>query len=170
MPKRNPEPELIEFNGAFQNTATGEMFVPASDQSGKLLATGYFFERVTQGQPHVLNMEGPRVNQVRPSPWQWASQYTAVRVSSMLSEYLPLDVELTIQAGDKNTQFPYSHDQLYIRGKRGARKMRINAGLLANNIARSTAFLDGEVKQFPRPCLEATAAELLRGLEEPKDE
>jgi hypothetical protein len=169
MPKRNPEPDFTEFNGAFYRNATQEMYVPRSDEAPGLVPTGFFFEPVIQAQPGVQNMEGPRNFVVRPSPWQWARQDTAEYVMVLLKPYLP-GVELSLQKGDTNTQFPYSHDQWEIRAKRGARKARINAGLLAQNIARSTSTVDGEVKNFPAPRLEAAAAELLKGLEEPKDE
>jgi hypothetical protein len=152
------------FDSAFQDKESGEMFVPASDGSGKLLPTGFAFELVTQSQPHVQNMEGPRFPGKIVSPWAFATQPTAENVLKRLKPFVPGAV-LYLEAADTNTQFPYSHDQLQIVALRGDREARINAGLLASNIARTTALLDGEVRQFPWSPLSAAAGELLRELE-----
>lgn len=141
------------------------MFVPRSDGEPGLVPTDWFFERVTQGQPRIDNMDGPRDLKVLITPWAFATRRTAELVLEALKEITPRDVQLSIQARDKNTQFPYSHDQLHIRAKRGQHKARINAGMVASNIARTTATVDGTVKQFPSSALQAAADELLRELD-----
>ena len=158
-------PPFVQFDTAFQHTGTGEMFVPRSDGQPGLVPTDWFFERVTQGQPRIDNLEGPRDLTVLITPWAFATQRTAERVLEALKEIAPRDIQLSVQSGDKNTRFPYSHDQLMIRAKRGQYKTRINAGLLASNIARSTATVDGVVKQFPGPAVQAASDELLRELD-----
>lgn len=161
MPKQS---QFIQFDSAYQHAATGEMFVPASDGSGRLIPTGWYFERVTQSLPHVLNMEGPRIPGVPVIPWAFATTSSAQRLLLELKDF-GINGSLSIAKSDDNTQFPYSHEMLQIVATRGERVARINAGLLASNIARSTALLDGYVKQFPKPCLEAAAGELIRDLE-----
>lgn len=162
MPKVNP---FLPFNNAYQHADTGEMWVPASDQSGMLVPTGYYFERVTQSLPNVNNMEGPRFPGVRISPWAFSAATTAADLLPAISSLVDRNVKVTIEPSSANTQFPYSHDMLQFVATRGDRKARINAGLLASNIARTTAVLDGQVKQFPAPALAAAAAELMRELE-----
>jgi hypothetical protein len=157
--------QFIQFDSAYQHPASGEMFVPASDGSGRLIPTGWYFERVTQSLPSVLNMEGPRTPGVPIRPWAFAAMISAGALLDDLKALLGSDVQLSLEAADDNTQFPYSHRQWQITAKRGDRRARINAGLLASNIARSTALLDGQIKQFPRPALEAAAGELLRELD-----
>lgn len=164
--------QFIQFDTAFQNTSAGEMYVPRSDGQPGLVPTGFCFEQVTQGQPKVTDMEGPRNLIVRVTPWAFATRHTAEMVREKLLPLVPGDVKLSIEPGDKNTQFPFSHDQLYICAKRGQHKARINAGLLASNIARTTATVDGEVKQFPKQHLEDAVVELvheLDRLENPQD-
>ena len=156
---------FIQFDSAYQHSASGEMFVPASDGSGRLIPTGWYFERVTQSLPSVLNMEGPRAPGVPIRPWAFAAMISAGALLNDLGSLLPSDIGLSLEAADDNTQFTYSHKQWQIVAKRGDTRARINAGLLASNIARSTALLDGQVKQFPRPALDAAAGELMRELE-----
>lgn len=156
---------FIKWDSAYQHAASGEMFVPASDGSGRLLPTGWYFEPVSQSLPSVMNMEGPRTPGVPIRPWAFAAMVSAGALLGDLSAMLGDGVQLSIEAADENTQFPYSHRQWQITAKRGDRRARINAGLLASNIARSTAFLDGQIRQFPTPALEAAAGELLRDLE-----
>jgi hypothetical protein len=157
--------QFIQFDSAYQHAQTGEMFVPASDGSGRLIPTGWYFERVTQSLPSVMNMEGPRTPGVPIRPWAFAALISAGALLGDLEAMLGPSVQLSIEAADQNTQFPYSHNQWQIAAKRGERRARINAGLLASNIARSTALLDGQVKQFPKWALEAAAGELLRELD-----
>lgn len=158
-------PPFTQFDTAFQHNGTGEMHVPRSDGQPGLVATGFLFERVTQSLPAVTDMQGPRLAGVQLTPWAFATQQTAEAVLAALKPIMPSDVQLTIQAGDRNTQSPMSHEMLQIRAKRGQYKARINAGLLASNIARTTATVDGEVKQFPEPALEAARDELMRELD-----
>ena len=157
--------QIVKVDSAYQDVATGEMWVPASDQSGKLIPTGQYFEVVTQSLPSVENMEGPRTPGIRIRPWAFAKSDTAQALVYELKPYLPNDVALSIENADENTQFPYSHPQRQIAGKRGEKKARINAGMLASNIARSTALLDGQIKQFPVPCLQGAAAEIMLQLD-----
>jgi hypothetical protein len=157
--------QFIQYDSAYQHAASGEMFVPASDGSGRLIPTGWYFEHVTQSLPSVMNMEGPRTPGVPIRPWAFASLVSAGALLGDLQALLGDGIQLSVEAADENTQFPYSHRQWQITAKRGDSRARINAGLLASNIARSTALLDGQVKQFPRPALEAAAGELLRELD-----
>lgn len=141
------------------------MHVPRSDGQPGLVATGFVFERVTQSLPAVTDMQGPRLAGVQLTPWAFATPRTAEAVLDSLKPLMPGDVQLSLQKGDPNTQFPLSHDMLQIRAKRGQYKARINAGLLASNIGRTTATVDGEVRQFPVACFEAARDELLRELD-----
>lgn len=161
------EPTFCEFTNAFQNNQTGEMFVPASDGSGRLLPTGYFFELLTQRQPAVDNMEGPRDQVVRLAPWAYARADTAAQMLSKLYDVFPENVNLTLQTADDNTQFPLSHKQWQIRLKQDGKAARINAGLLASNIARTT---DEWGRQTERPALEAARDELLREINKLKED
>jgi hypothetical protein len=156
---------ILKIDSAYQELNTGEMWVPASDGSGKLIPTGQYFERVTQSLPSINNMEGPRTPGVPIRPWAFARLETAWALMAELKAFLPSDVTLSVENADDNTQFPYSHPQRQITGKRGDRRARINAGLLASNIARSTALLDGFIQQFSQPALEAAAGELMRELD-----
>lgn len=160
--------QFIQFDSAYQHPTSGEMFVPASDGSGRLIPTGWYFERVTQSLPTV-NIEGPRTPGVPIRPWAFATLISAGALVNDLNAMLGSDVDIFVEAADENAQFPYSHKQWQIVAKRGERRARINAGLLASNIARSTSLLDGQVKQFPKPALEAACSELLRELSKHDD-
>jgi len=162
---KKTSPLFAQFDSAFQHLDTGEMWVPRSDGAPGLVPTGYNFERVTQGQPSVRDLQGPRSLIIRITPWAFATQVSATRLMLNLREFVPASVELTLQAGDDNTQFPFSHTMWQIRGKQGQYKARINAGLLASNVARTTATLDGQVRQFPERALEAAALELQNELQ-----
>lgn len=162
---RKITPLFAQFDAAVQHLETGEMWVPRSDGAPGLVPTEHYFERVTQGQPSVTNMEGPRSLIIRITPWAFATQHTATAVMDQLKPFLPGGIDLTIQAGDDNTQFPFSATMWQIRGKQGPHKARLNAGLLASNIARTTATLGADVKRFPSPPLKDAAEELVRELE-----
>jgi hypothetical protein len=154
---------FIEFGNVWQKASTGEMFVPASDNSGWKVPTGYYFQRVTQSQPSVQNPEGPRLPGVALTPWAFATALTALQVMTMLQPVA--NYPLSLEFADENTQFPLSHREYQIAAVKGNRKARVNAGLLASNIARTTAVLDGKVKQFPNEALKLAAMELANELE-----
>jgi hypothetical protein len=157
--------QFIKHDSAYTHIATGEMWVPASDGSGMMLPTGQYFENVTQSLPSINDMEGPRTPGIVIRPWAFAKLESAWTLMEQLKAMVSSDVTLSVENSDANTQFPYSHPQRQIVGKRGDRRARINAGMLASNIARSTALLDGSIHQFPQPALEAAAGELMRELD-----
>lgn len=158
---------FIQFDSVYQEILTGEMFVPASDQSGRLVPTGFYFMRVTQQLPLVEDMQGPRVNRVVLTPWAFATSQTALQICNSLQPLLK--DKLTLEPADANSQFPYSAKQWQIAAVRGNRKARVNAGLIASNIARTTAVVDGKVKQFPDMALRLAADELVTELEYVQD-
>jgi len=159
--------KYIKFDSAYQKLSTGEMFVPASDDSGNLIRTKYFFQRVTQVQP-ILGADNVVVGQatVGLSPWAFATTETAADVYSQLKPYVPKEYTLSLEESDYNPAGGVrSHKEFQIVARYGNKIARINAGLLASNLARTTAFVDGKIKQFPHSALKAAAEELIREIE-----
>ena len=163
--------KFIKFDTAYQKQSNGEMYVPSSDGAEHLIKTGYFFERVTQALP-ILGGQGKIVGYttVNLSPWAFATTETAMDVFNQLRLFTSNAYKLSLTEGDfDNGPFPRSHKEWQIQAEYSGKKARINAGLLASNIARTTAFVDGKVKQFPEPCLKDAAMELTRELERIED-
>lgn len=160
---------MTEFENMFQDDDTGEAFVKRSgveavtDPEKDLLPTGFTFEKAAQMLPDPNNMDGPLLPGNRISPWATATRDTAYKMLTALRPLVPGAI-LSIEEGEHDPHFKLSHPQLHIGAKMDGRYARSNAGLLASYIARSTAFLDGKIKQFPEPHLKAAADELIREL------
>src|SRR5574337_594708 len=127
MPRTRQQYVLIYMEGAYYDPATGEMLVPHNDGRGGLIRTGYTFVQPIQSLPRAEAPDGPRYP-VALSPWGFATAKTAEEVRVMLAGVVPVDVELTIQDGERNAHFPISERPLEIRArsKESGRKVRLN--------------------------------------------
>lgn len=92
----------------------------------------------------------------RVSPWGFATPATAEKLHAALAPMMG-DTKLRIITGDQNSQFPYSTLQLYVSAGGSA---KINAGLLASEIARTT-FYDTINKRVVQTDREALAGAVL---------
>lgn len=118
--------------------------------------TGWNFLLPAQALPAGgQNLDTSRVA-TRVSPWGFATRATAGRLRESLQPMMG-DVKLAIVNGDQNSQFPYSTLQLYITAGGSA---KINAGLLASEIARTT-FYDTINKRVVQTDREALAGAVL---------
>lgn len=118
--------------------------------------TGWHFLLPAQALPSGgENLDTNRVA-TRISPWGFASRATAERLRGLLQPMMQ-DAGLSVVAGDQNSQFPYSTLQLYISAGGSA---KINAGLLASEIARTT-FFDTVNKRVVQTDREALAGAVL---------
>jgi hypothetical protein len=152
----------------------GEMFVPRSDGKDGLVPTGQFFYAVFQSLPADPTLpDGPRQNIYIP-PWAHALPDTASTINVMIRTWLTdhnhTDVHTTLSVASTNASFPLSHAQIQILASRVVTNnnyvhARVNAGMNAASIGRSTATVDGGVKQFPDPVIELACQELLRELD-----
>jgi len=156
---------MTKFENMFQDD-DGQALVASNDPAksgGETLETGFYFEKVTQMLPDPNSMDGPLLPGKRISPWATATRDTAYKMYEALKPLVPGAI-LSIVEGEHDPYFKLSHPQLHIGAKMDGRQARVNAGLLASYIARSTAFVDGQLKQFPEPHLKAAADELIREL------
>lgn len=155
VPFIESDPDLIPFDNVWLHSQTGEMFVARSDGAEGKVPTNFFFNIFWQQNPaEFANLP----NGVAVGPWAFARQLTAERVMAMVKYFMPQDIEINMSLNGEGGQFQ-------IQAKRAGKTARINAGLLASAIARTTATVDGMVKQFPDQVLRDAANELIRELE-----
>lgn len=171
-PLREKTSNLLTFGDgqfgdrALQDPKTGEMLLPNNDQEqSNYIATGWTFEVVTQSQPRADDLGGPNTNQVKLSPWQFATPDTALRTLQLIHPYIDEKIPLEIRPEDRNERFPTNKDKLSIYGTLNDREKSINCGLLAEQIARSSAYLDGQLKQNSTTPLREAAQTLMASLE-----
>ena len=126
----------IRFENMEFETTTGEAFVNG-------YPTGWHFEFAMQGLPAPgENMDTSRKLTLI-SPWGFATMETAEKIRKMMQSNTGRS--LRIEDGDENTQFPLYVRQRYIVASENGRKASVNAGLVASQICRSTAWVsDGQ--------------------------
>lgn len=171
------QPQLRSWPGdpTYHDSKTGEMLVRRSDGADGLVHTKLYFFPVSQSLPADASL--PEIAHGRTEskfipPWAHADPVTASdmvsRVRQRLADLNQGGVKVIISVADANAQFPLSHPQFQIAASQVVDgqlvRARINAGLLAQQIGRSTATVDGEVKQFPIPAVNNAVDELLREL------
>lgn len=120
---------LATYEGLEQNTETGEAVCNG-------IPTGWFFELPTQLAPTPDNPETGR-QRVTVTPWAFATPSTAQRVLELLWRHTQIPCE--IFQGDANEQFPISVPMRHIGVEGQPRRVAVNAGLVAAEIARTTA-------------------------------
>lgn len=121
--------ETTTYEGMEQDNSTGEAICNE-------IRTGWYFERPTQLVPTASNPETGRQS-VSVIPWGFATASTAQRVLEAMQAKTGL--HLVIFKGDQNPQFPLSVVQRYIGIQGQSRNNSVNAGLIASQIARTTA-------------------------------
>ena len=119
----------VTYEGMEQDTATGEAIVNG-------IPTGWFFELPTQLAPTPDNPESGR-QRVTVTPWAFATPTTAQRVLEAIWKHTLMPCE--IFQGDPNDQFPISVPMRHIGVQGQPRRVAVNAGLVASQIARTTA-------------------------------
>lgn len=144
-----PAADVETHEGMDIDTATGEAICNG-------VRTGWHFLLPAQALPSGgEHLDTNRVA-TRVSPWGFATPATAEKLHAALAPMMG-DTKLRIIAGDQNSQFPYSTLQLYISAGGSA---KINAGLLASEIARTT-FYDTINKRVVQTDREALAGAVL---------
>lgn len=119
----------VTYEGMEQDAATGEAIVNG-------IPTGWFFELPTQLAPAPDNPETGR-QRVTVTPWAFATPSTAQRVLEAIWKHTLMPCE--IFQGDPNDQFPISVPMRHIGLQGQPRRVAVNAGLVASQIARTTA-------------------------------
>lgn len=127
------------YEGMEQDNSTGEAIVNG-------IQTGWYFERPTQIVPLPENPETGRQN-ITVKPWGFATASTAQRVLELLQVHTQLNLE--IFKGEQDSAFPTSVTQRYIGVAGQPRRVAVNAGLIASQIARTTCEVsDGKGGQY----------------------
>lgn len=119
----------VTYEGMEQDAATGEAIVNG-------IPTGWFFERPTQVTPLASDPETGR-HVVDLNPWAFATPSTAQRVLEAIWKHTLMPCE--IFHGDPNEQFPITAPMRHIGVQGQPRRVAVNAGLIASQIARTTA-------------------------------
>lgn len=133
--------QKILFENMEFDVSTGQAWVNGQ-------ATGYSFEFAMQGLPAPgENMDTSRKVTLI-SPWAFATKDTAIKIRNMMEQHTARKFE--IESGDENTQFPTNVRQLYIVAKENGKKASVNAGLVASQIARTTAIVSDGVGGYRR--------------------
>lgn len=124
-----PVSERTTYEGMEQDNSTGEAICNG-------IRTGWYFERPMQVVPLASNPETGRQS-IAVKPWGFATASTAQRVLEAMQVHTRYPLE--IFKGDQNPQFPTSVVQRYIGIQGQSRNNSVNAGLIASQIARTTA-------------------------------
>lgn len=123
----------LRFENMEFETTTGEAFVINN------LPTGWKFEFVMQGLPAPgENIDTSRTFQLV-TPWAYATEATATRVMQLMAAHTQR--ALHVEFGDANSQFPTTVRQRYIVSTENGKRASVNAGLVAVQIARTTALV-----------------------------
>lgn len=128
--------QKLRFENMEFEMSTGEAFVNG-------YPTGWTFEFVMQGLPAPgENIDTSRQFQLV-TPWAYATSETANRIATLMR--LNTGRPMRVEFGDENAAFPTTVRQRYISASDGRRKASVNAGLVASQIARTTAWVsDGQ--------------------------
>lgn len=122
---------IATYEGMEQDTETGEAICNG-------IRTGWFFERPKQVVPAPDNPE-TGLQRVEVTPWAFATASTAQRVLEAIWRHTLMPCELF--HGDPNEHFPISAPMRHIGVQGQPRRVAVNAGLIASQIARTTARL-----------------------------
>lgn len=123
---------LLSFQGMDFDIATGHAHSNGLD-------TGWTFEFVYQALPQIGENPDTSRGLTVISPWAYATQDTAVKIRQMMA--LHTQNFLTVEFGDPNPHFPTTIQQRQIAAEGAGKKARVNAGLIAAQIARTTALV-----------------------------
>jgi hypothetical protein len=133
--------QKILFENMEFDVSTGQAWVNGQE-------TGWSFEFAMQGLPAPgENMDTSRKVTLI-SPWAFATRKTADKIRTMMEQHTGRKFE--IEQGDENTQFPTNVRQLYIVAKENGKNASVNAGLVASQIARTTAIVSDGVGGYRR--------------------
>lgn len=150
--------DIKTYEGMDFDTTNGQAIV-------NKLETGWYFENTVQALPTPGGNPDVDSSAQAISPWAFATQDTARRVLSMIYDKWQWN-GLAVEAEEPNVRFPTNVQQLQIAATDGEKKARVNAGLVASQIARTTAWdaPNKRIVQSPNQSIDGAVADLKREL------
>lgn len=146
--------DIKTFEGMDFDTTNGQAIV-------NKLETGWHFERVVQALPTPGGNPDVDSSAQLISPWAFATQDTAGRILSMIYA-ADNRLDVAVEAQEQNDRFPTNVQQLQITARMDDKRARVNAGLVASQIARTTAWdaPNKRIIQSPNEAINGAVASL----------